>query len=300
MAVYKKTYRPYEGTLSASWKRFLAVPRYALEDLHRSRFLNIFYIASFGYPLVAAIIIYLEHNVAALQVLNAERVAAVVPLDASFFLNFLGWQSMLALFLAAFIGPGLVSPDLANNALSLYLARPFSRFEYVLGKASVLVLLMSLMTWVPGLLLFGYQVKLEGLQWMVVHQRIAWGIFFGAWIWILFLSLLALAFSAWVKWKPAAGALMFGVIFVAAGFGGAINQMEDTRWGSLLMVAEIVGKVWSWLFEGDQPQGNGGVFFRYNASAPLPTAACWAAVLLLCLVCLYMLARKIRGAEVVK
>jgi hypothetical protein len=40
---------------------------------------------------------------------------------------------MLALFLAAFIGPGLISPDLHNNALSLYLARPFSRAEYVLG-----------------------------------------------------------------------------------------------------------------------------------------------------------------------
>ena len=57
---------------------------------------------------------------------------------------------MLALFLAAFVGPGQVSPDLANNALSLYLARPFSRAEYVLGKMSVLVILLSLMTWVPG------------------------------------------------------------------------------------------------------------------------------------------------------
>lgn len=300
MAVYKKTYRPYEGALTASWKRFLAVPRYALEDLHRSRFLNIFYIASFAYPLIAAIIIYLEHNIAALQVLNAERVAAVVPLDAGFFLSFLGWQSMLALFLAAFIGPGLVSPDLANNALSLYLARPFSRAEYVLGKASVLVLLMSLMTWVPGLLLFGYQVKLEGLQWMVLHQRIAWGIFLGAWIWILFLSLLALALSAWVKWRPAAGALMFGVIFVAAGFGGAINQMENTRWGLLLSVPAVIGTLWGWLFEGDHPLSNGAVFFRMDGNAAVPVEACWAALAILCLVCFYMLARKIRGAEVVK
>ena len=47
--------------------------------------------------------------------------------------------------------------------------------------------------------------------------RIASGIFFGAWVWILLLALLALALSAWVKWKPAAGALMFGVFFVAGG-----------------------------------------------------------------------------------
>ena len=53
-------------------------------------------------------------------------------------------------FLAAFVGPGLISPDLSHNGLPLYLARPFSRAEYVLGKMSVLVGLMSLMTWIPG------------------------------------------------------------------------------------------------------------------------------------------------------
>ena len=55
MAVYKKTYRPYEGPLTASWSRFLVIRRYAFEDLRRSRFLTIFYLASFVYPLIAAL-----------------------------------------------------------------------------------------------------------------------------------------------------------------------------------------------------------------------------------------------------
>jgi ABC-2 type transport system permease protein len=300
MAVYKKTYRPYEGTLLAAWRRFFAIPRYAFEDLHRSRFLNIFYIATFAYPLIAAIIIYMEHNLAALRLWNADRLAALISIDASFFMTFLGWQSMLALFLAAFIGPGLISPDLANNALSLYLARPFSRAEYVLAKASVLWLLISLMTWVPGLLLFAYQGSLEGGDWMASHARIASGVFIGAWIWILWLSLLALALSAWVKWKPAAGALMFGVFFVAAGFGNAINQVEDTKWGLLLNVPNVIGTLWVWLFEGDHPVSNGGVFFRLDQSGVIPVWTCWAALTALCLACLYMLARRIRGAEVVR
>ena len=300
MAVYKKTYRPYEGSLVASWKRVLAIPRYAIEDLHGRRFLNIFYIASFAYPLIAAIVIYLEHNLAALRALNAEKVAAVVAIDPGFFMNFLGWQSMLALFLAAFIGPGLISPDLANNGLSLYLARPLSRAEYVLGKSSVLLLLMSLMTWIPGLLLFAYEGYLEGHLWMAANARIAIGLFFGAWIWIAWLSLLALAISAWVKWKPAAGALIFAVFFVAAGFGQAINRVEDTRWGVLLSASDVIGSIWSWLFEGDHPTSGGAVFFRVDPVSALPVAACWLALLAVCLGCLYMLERKIRGAEVVK
>ena len=99
------------------------------------------------------------------------NVGNLIDINPRFFLNFLGWQSMLALFLAAFVGPGQISPDLANNALPLYLARPFSRAEYVLGKLSVLLILMSLMTWVPGLLLFILQAALEGNGWFGQNLR---------------------------------------------------------------------------------------------------------------------------------
>jgi len=300
MAVYKKTYRPYEGPLTASWPRFLVVRRYAFEDLKRSRFLTIFYLASFLYPVIAALIIWVEHNASALKVLNLENASRLVTIDAGFFMTVLGWQSMLALFLAAFIGPGQVSPDLTNNALSLYLARPFSRSEYVLGKLSVLATLLSLMTWVPCLLLFGLQGYLEGWTWMTDHARVVTGVFFGAWIWILVISLLALALSAWVKWKPAAGALVFGVFFVASGFGGAINAVQDTKWGSLLNISNLIGTVWVHLFEGDNPTSNGAVFFRQVANQVIPIWCCWSVLGLVCLICLYMLSRKIRGAEVVR
>jgi ABC-2 type transport system permease protein len=300
MAVYKKTYRPYEGALTASWKRFLVIPRYAFEDLHRSRFLMIFYIATFAYPLIAALIIYVEHDLSFLKALQVEGTARLIAVDAGFFMSFLGWQSMLALFLAAFIGPGQISPDLANNALSLYLARPFSRAEYVLGKFCVLAILMSLMTWVPGLLLFALEGDLEGGDWMAQHARIASGLFFGAWVWILLISLLALALSAWVKWKPAAGALVFGVFYVAGGFAGAINVTLGTRWGLLLSLPNTIGTVWVRLFEGENPVTSGGVFFRLDQSAIIPVWACWASLLALSSLCLYMLHRKIRGAEVVR
>lgn len=300
MAVYKKTYRPYDGALTSPWQRLLVLPRYALADLRRSRFLNIFFTATFIYPLVCALLIYLQHNSSVLSLLNAQSASRLISINVVFFLSLLGWQSMLALFLASFTGPGLVSPDLANNALALYLARPFSRVEYVLGKMSALVFLMSLMTWVPGLLLFLLQGYLEGWSWMTANARLAVGIFFGAWVWILVLALLALALSAWVKWKPAAGALMFGVFFVAAGFGGTINAVQRTKWGHILQISNLIGQIWVWLFEGNNPTTTGAVFFRVTQGEELPLWCCWAAILALAGICLYMLARKIRGAEVVR
>jgi ABC-2 type transport system permease protein len=301
MAVYKKTYRPYEGELTPSWSRFLVIPRYAFEELHGKRFLTIFFLASFVYPLICALIIYVQHNASALSLLGVQQGArGLISINVTFFMSLLGWQSMLALFLASFIGPGLVSPDLANNALSLYLARPFSRVEYVIGKMSVLAILMSLMTWVPGLLLFGLQGYLEGWQWMRDNARLASGMFFGSWVWILLLALLALALSAWVKWKPAAGGLMFGVFFVGSAFGAVINAVQRTRWGNLFNVGHLIGVVWVRLFEGSNQTTNGAVFFRAAQDEVLPLWTCWAALTVLALICLYMLARKIRGAEVVR
>jgi ABC-2 type transport system permease protein len=300
MAVYKKTYRPYEGALAPAWSRFLVIPRYAFEDMRRSRFLSIFFLATLIYPLVCTLIIYVQHNTSALKLLNVEAAKNLISINVTFFLSLMGWQSVMALFLAAFIGPGQISPDLANNGLSLYLARPFSRFEYVLGKVSVLAILISIMTWIPGLLLFALQGYLEGGSWMADNARLASGMFFGSWIWIVLLSLLSLALSAWVKWKPAAGALMFVVFFVTSAFAATMNTVQHTHWGNLTSLSYLVGSVWEQLFEGAHKTTNGAIFFRSPIGQEVPMWCCWTGLILVMLLCIYMLAKKIRGAEVVR
>jgi len=297
VAVYKKTYRPYEGVLTPGWSRFTVLTRYSFEEMRRSRFLTFFYLASFLYPLVCALILYLRHNASAISVLRVGA-AKLITVNTAFFAHLLGWQSMLAFFLAAFVGPGLVSPDLSHNALPLYLARPFSRSEYVVGKMSVLVALMSLMTWIPGLLLFALQGYLEGWNWAQDNLRIAWALFAAAWVWILVLTLLSLALSAWVKWRPVAGALLFGVFFVAAGFGAAINAVMRTKWGHLVSLSYLIGTVWNGLF--DFKPGEGAVFFGVPVSEDISMTACVGMLAAVCGFCLYLLTLKIRGAEVVR
>jgi ABC-2 type transport system permease protein len=297
LAVYKKTYRPYEGVLTPMWSRFFVLTRYSFQDLRRSRFLTIFYIGSFLYPVICALILYLRHNTSAISVLKVDT-SKLITVGTTFFAHLLGWQSMLAFFLAAFVGPGLISPDLSHNALSLYFARPFSRAEYVLGKMLVLMGLMSLMTWVPGLILFSLQGYLEGWKWASDNMRIAWALFAAAWVWILVLTLLALALSAWVKWRPVAGALLFGVFFVAAAFGLAINGIMRTRWGHIINLSYLVGTVWNGLFNL-QP-GDGAVFFGVPASEDIPMAVCVCALFAILGFCLYLLTVKIRAAEVVR
>lgn len=286
MAVYKQTYKTYEGKRTANWSRFLILMRYSYARLFQSRFLVLFLALCLFYPVGCAALIYLSHNSPALAMLKLQS-NALPAIDGTFFYVFCVVQGVLALLLTAFVGPSLISPDLANGGLALHLSRPFSRAEYVAGKMTVLFVLLSVITWVPGLLLYAIQASCTGWTWIRPNLWLARSIVLGPVIWILLLSLIALALSAWVKWRIAAGACILGLHFVGAGFAQAINQILRTRNGSLINLSEVIHTIW-------------GSFFDSSRGTDLSVMQAWIVLGVTCVLCLGLLARRIRGFEVIK
>jgi ABC-2 type transport system permease protein len=286
MAVFEHTYRKYAGPLTAPWSRFLIIPRDAFGDVFGSKLFTAFFVSCFAAPLVFAILIYLHHNLTALAMFDLDA-SQLVPIDMYFFHNFVVIQGTFAFFLNVFVGPSLVSRDLANNALPLYLCRPFSRVEYVLGKMSVVLILLSAITWVPGLLLFALQSYLEGAGWFARNLLIFYAILLGSWVWILVLALLSQAVSAWVKWKMAAKAALLGLFFVPAAMGQAINNLFDTEWGGIISLRAVISTVWATLFVDPE-------------SIEVPVWGAFASLLVVCAICLFLLMRKIQAYEVIR
>ncbi len=295
MAVYKRSFRPYQGELSAPGTRFLVLARYALRDLFRSKLFVVFLTLCFVYPLLATLAIYLRHNADLLTALTSmgAELDDWVPIDERFFGVFQRVQGTLAFFLVLFSGPRLVSRDLANNGLALYLCRPFSRSQYVAGKLSVLAVLMSLITWVPGLVLFGLQTGLVGAGWAVEHWRSAVALVVGSWIWIVVLGFLALAISAWVKWRPVAGFLLLLLFFGGGLFAQIFRVLFKSEWGNVFDLHHNVRNVWAQLYGSSAP-------FFWSPPTGLPGWAAWAALGALGAFSLLMLRRRIRAYEVVR
>jgi ABC-2 type transport system permease protein len=257
--------------------------RYSRRSLFRSKLQTALFVLCFFYPLACVLIIYLSHRLTLPESLGS---GPFVKIDNEFFLYFMTVQGALAFVLTAFTGPGLISPDLANGALPLYFCRPFSRAEYVLGKASVLTILLSQITWIPGLVLFAVQASLAGPAWTWSHLWIAGSLLLSSWIWIATLSLLAMALSAWVRWRIVAGALLLGVLFFGAGFAQAINAVLRTQSGYFLNLLYLVFTIWTSLF-------------RVEAERAVSSGAAWIAVLTYCAACLALLVRKVQAYEVV-
>ena len=307
MAVYEQTYKRYAGRLTPEWSRFLIIPRHAFRGVFNSKLFTAFFVLCFIPLLVEAVLIYLRHNVTALAVMNL-NVREVVTADGSFFQTFVNIQGGFAFILALLVGPPLVSRDLRNNALPLYLCRPFSRTEYVLGKMSVLLILLSAITWVPQLLLFLLQAYLEGFAWFRENMWIASAIVIGSLVWILLLALLSQTISALVKWRVVASAALLGLFFIPSVFGEFINIVFQTRWGNIVSLGALMKNVTAGLF---------GTFDRVSGRIQItegwddtvvreillvepPLWASWTVLFLVCAVCLAVLHWKVKAYEVVR
>lgn len=286
MAVYKRSYTSYSGSLTNPRTRFLVLPRYSYERLFQSRFLTGFLVACLFMPLGCAGYIYLVNNLGVFASMGVPA-PSFLKIDGDFFRFFMNFQGALAYILTALIGPTLIAPDLANNALPTYFSRPFTRTEYLVGKISVLFILLSIITWIPGVMLFGLQVSQAGGDWLSGHWYILRAIVLGHFAWILLLSLLSVALSAWVKWKVVAGALILGVFGIGAGLAQIINSILRTDYGSMIDLSRIMYTIWS-----DQ--------LNIETSTGLEPFEAWLGFIAVCVVCLLMVERKIRPKEIVR
>lgn len=305
MAVYEQTYRRYTGPSTPEWSRFLIIPRHAYRGVFQSKIFTAFFVVCFVPVLVEAVLIYLHHNVNALGIMQLQ-IRELVPIDASFFETFIGIQFGFAFFLALLIGPPQVSRDLRNNALPLYLCRPFSRSEYVLGKMSILMILLSMITWIPQLLLFLFQSYLQGFTWFTQNLRLASAIVISSVVWILLLSLITQAISALVKWRVIASGAILGLFFIPSVFGEFINQVFLTRWGSIVSISAMMVNVTQGLFgtfdfatETRRFRDFDGNLQEIVLMEP-PLWVSWTILFIVSFICLALLSRKVKAYEVVK
>jgi len=295
MAVYKRRYAPYTGSVTPEWSRFLVLTRFAFADLLKSRFFVLLLILSLVPCLVFAAYIFIANN-RTVQSLLPLAPADLFSVEARYFTIIVIVQTQVAFLLNCWVGPVLIAGDLTNGALPLFLSRPFKRSDYVLGKLSVLVLLLSGVTWVPCLLLFSLQAGLARNGWIWSHLWMIVPIVLCSGIWILMLSLLSLAVSAWVKLRIVATGVIFVTFFVPTGLGEMFNSIMGTHWGRLLNFSDMFRLI---LAQGFREQSASGILgpLEWNE---IPVPAAWGVLLSLCLLSLVILNARLRAREAVR
>lgn len=285
MAVYKRGYWPYRGPRTGPWARFMVLPRNAWRRLYQQRLVLLLTMLAFVWPLLCAGFIYLTNHATLLQGLEPEF-RQFIQVNGQFFAIFMYVQAGFAVFLAALAGPGLIAPDLANNALPLYFSRPLTRWSYALARLTVLVGMLSIITWIPGLILFVLQVGLAGGSWFRANWTLGAGMVAGFLLWLLILSLVAMASSAYVKWRIVAAAVSLAFFFILSGVAAMIDAVFRVNWGHIIDPIWAVNQIWSALLGVEPFEGPGA-------------AASAAALAVLALMLVLVIERKLRPVEIV-
>ena len=153
-------------------------------------------------------------------------------------------------------------------------------------RIGVLAGLLALVTWIPGLLLFGMQVGMAGWSWFAANWTLGAAVAGGFFLWSLLLGLVAMASSAYVRWRVIAGALVLAFFFVLAGAAQLIKAVTGVEWALALNPGEAMNRLWSVMLGVELKPGPGAL----ECAVSLGVMA-----LLLC----WILERKLRPVEVV-
>lgn len=146
MPIYEQAYRRWEARGPLRRVRFWPITRESLRlILSKRAFLGLLAVSWIPF-LVRLVQVYI--------VTRFPEAARLLPTEGKLFGEFLNGQLGFAMLLSIFGGAGLVANDLRTGAILVYLSRPLTRRDYVLGKMGVLLALNLSVTLVPGLLLY--------------------------------------------------------------------------------------------------------------------------------------------------
>lgn len=153
MPIHDQGYRRYRGDRVPNGRTWMVIARTGVRAFfHKRAFLGLLLLSWMPF-FARALQIYAVANLPQ---------AAFLALTPETFRQFLQQQQIFVFFITVYVGSGLIANDRRANALQIYLSKPLTRSEYVLGKLTVLMTFLLFVTWVPATLLLIVQALFAG------------------------------------------------------------------------------------------------------------------------------------------
>ena len=182
------------------------------------------------------------------------QLAPSVALDGKMMQYYLEWQIYLHVLLCIVGGADLLALDRRYRALQLYLARPLRVPDYLLGKAAPMLLLLSLTSWVPALLLVLLKtVATTDIHWLLKEPWIPWSVLLYSGVLIGSLTVVTLAISCTSPSPRMASAQLFVFVALTRVAAEILTQLTSNDHWRLISILADLRQVRSWLFQQPLP-----------------------------------------------
>ena len=277
MPIHDQGYRRYEGRREAHGQTWLVITRAGImERLRERKFLGLLLFAWLPF-LVRSVQLYVAANY---------QQATFLAATPSMFRDFLAQQGVFVFFITLYVGSGLIANDRRANALQIYLSKPLTRVDYVVGKLATLLLFLTFVTWVPGILLLVMQIMFAGnLTFLKANLFLFPAITVFAAITVLTSSFTMLALSSLSKSRRFVAVMYAGLMFFTAAMYQALRGITGSRAWVVISPGDVLDVIGDRIFRSTEPQN----FF----------AGALVTVVVLLAASVFVLERRVRGVEVV-
>jgi ABC-2 type transport system permease protein len=281
MPIHDQGYRRYGGLKARTGSGWMVIARAGIRTMvAKKAFLGLMLVAWFPF-LVRAVQFYAAVN------LTTVPQASILAPSADTFRQFLEQQQVFVFFVTVYVGAGLIANDRRANALQIYLSKPLTRAEYVLGKLAILMTFLMLVTWVPAIVLLIVQIAFAGN--FTFFQN---NVFLFPAITVFAVLQVALASATMLALSSLSNSSRYVAILYAA-----VIFFTQAVYGVLYAVTRSTS--FSWLSFSSNLEQMGYLIFRQPLKFDTPWPVSLLMIVLLIVLSGVILERRVRGVEVV-
>jgi len=277
--IHDQSYRHYEGHREPPGKTWAVIAWAGIRNMLAKRAFLGLLIFAFVPFLVRAVQFYLAANY--------PQFATVIAPNAATFRDIVSQQATFAFFITIYVGAGLVATDRRANALQIYLSKPISRTEYIVGKLATLLFFLLGVTLVPALLLLLLQISFAAnVDILKAHPFLPASIVLATLLMSLVMSCTMLALSSLSNSARYVAILYTGAIFFTTAIFGFLTAITGGTRMAWVSITSNVSQVTD-------------VLFRQAPSYDSPWQVSLIVILALLALSVSVLERRVKGVEVV-
>jgi ABC-2 type transport system permease protein len=278
MPIHDQGYRRYGGFRAPHGRTWWVITRSSIMTMLRKRL--------FLALLLGAWVPFLVYAVRFYFAANFPQMTALAPTHETF-RDFFDVQTIFLFFVTIYVGAGLVANDRRANALQIYLSKPLTRTEYIVGKLAVLLVFLLGVTWLPAMLLLFMQVMFSGnLTFVRNNAFLVPAITLFAFIQVFTASFAVLALSSMSRSSRFVAIMYAGLIFFTAAMYNALRAMTGRS-------------SFAWLSPSDSLDIIANAIFRVRSGYDLPVSVAFLSIAVIIAASIVILEKRVRGVEVV-
>jgi ABC-type transport system involved in multi-copper enzyme maturation permease subunit len=289
MTIKEKGYTHWDGELKDGKFPWWPITRYGIKLTFKKKAFKFFFFGALFPSLVFLVGIYISERLEDFKTMVRDG-APFININPGYFKSYLtnDFVLFMMVMILVFAGGGLISDDLKHNSLQLYFSRPLNKKDYFLGKVSVLVFFLLIVTLVPGLILFIFKLIFSGsFKFFVAYPWLPISVIGYSFLVTAFFSFYALLISSLSKNRRYVSILIFGTYLFSDILFAIFYDIYKSHYFSLLSLKINLQQVGAFIFNQKM---------QYSVS--------WIYSFLvlvgICVLAGFILKKRIRGVEIVK